>query len=60
MTTLGYQSVEEYHKVFMNYVFQLESAGLWHWSIYVLLHLPQHEEYVSLTLWASITNDRSF
>lgn len=35
------------YDLFMNYVTQLEACGLWHWAIYILLHIPDNEAYIS-------------
>jgi nuclear pore complex protein Nup98-Nup96 len=39
-----------HNHLFMSYAAQLESEGLWTWSVYVLLHLPSSSSTSSSAL----------
>ena len=47
LQTIGYNHRFAYlNEIYFNYISQLEFMGLWTWSIYVLLHLPESQLYV--------------
>ncbi|XP_058129913.1 nuclear pore complex protein Nup98-Nup96 [Anopheles ziemanni] len=59
LETLGYRHCSEYARARLHTAFaaQLESHGLWHWAIYVLLHLndqPQRELAVQQLLYRHV------
>jgi len=41
LSSLGYKHLSPVHHtaICMSYASQLESCGLWHWAVFVLLHL---------------------
>lgn len=43
-------SEEISHEIHMNFAFQLQQAGLWHWAVYVLTHLEIPEERLGVMM----------
>lgn len=52
LNALGYSHISEYSSALVHTSFasQLESHGLWHWAIFVLLHLKNKQRSVILNL----------
>jgi len=46
--SLGKPEIHYSNVLHMNYASQLEMSGLWHWAIYVILHISPHPLYPSL------------
>jgi Nuclear protein 96 len=54
LSSLGYGDTLSEHKaalVCVHYAAQLKSAGLWHWAVFVLLHLKSRVRLVGKCYW---------
>ncbi len=45
LQALGYSHISEHYltRLHTSYASQLEALGLWHWAVFVLLHIPNNE-----------------
>ena len=48
LASLGYRHMASKEILHMDFAAQLESMGLWHWAVFVLLHLENHERRAKL------------